>query len=93
MAGKSKAVQSEDVLVDVMAAGIEEIRRAGIVIRVGNTMMNGGALVVAIPAWRYCTSCGGVVTVPEYDQDAGMCRPCASTGTPPQASVVPETTL
>ena len=90
MAGKSnKAAQPDDVLRSVFMAGLLEMQRAGIEVRVGNT---GTSLVVGVEAWRYCPSCGSVVTAAEFDQAAQMCRTCASTGTLPQAPDVPETT-
>ena len=52
MAGKSKTVQPEYVLRQTLTDGIEEMRRAGVVVRVGNTDKHGGGLVLSIPAWR-----------------------------------------
>lgn len=90
MAGKSnKAVQPDDVLRSVFMAGLLEMQRAGIEVRVGNT---GTSLVVGVEAWRYCSTCCQVVPASEIMPDNKTCRTCASTGTSRQASVVPETT-
>lgn len=89
MAAKSnKAAQPDDVLRSVFMAGLQEMKRAGIKALIGNTDKHGGGLVLSVPAWRYCGCCEGVVTVPEYDNDMGRCRMCASTGT--EAQAVPE---
>jgi len=82
MAGKSKTVQPEYVLRQTLTDGIEEMRRAGVVVRVGNTDKHGGGLVLSIPAWRYCACCDEVVTVPEYDQSMSRCRECAAADVP-----------
>ena len=88
MAAKSKTVQPDNVLRSVFKQGVKEMRDAGMIVRVGNTDKHGGGLVLSVPAWRYCGCCEGVVTVPEYDNDMGRCRMCASTGT--EAQAVPE---
>ena len=87
MAGKSskqRDVVPENVLRDVFIAGLREIKRAGIEVRVGNT---GTSLVVAIEAWQLCSNCGQVVPATDM-ATAAMCRECASTGT--EAQAVPE---
>ena len=77
MAGKSskqRDVVPENVLRDVFIAGLREIKRAGIEVRVGNT---GTALVVAIEAWRLCSVCGQVVPAADMATPT-MCQNCAA---------------
>lgn len=79
MAAKSnKAIVPEAILRDVFITGLREIKRAGIEVRVGNT---GTALVVAIEAWRLCSSCGQVVPVADM-ATAVMCQECATGDVP-----------
>ena len=84
MAGKSsKAVVPESILRDVFIAGLREIKRAGIEVRIGNT---GTALVVAIEAWRLCSVCVRVVPVGDM-ATAGICQECASEDVPVMAQM------
>ena len=84
MAGRlaNRAAQPEIVLRDVFITGLREIKRSGVVVRVGNTDKHGGGLVLSIPACRYCACCDEVVTVPEYDQSMSRCRECAVADVP-----------
>lgn len=82
MAGKLKTVQPEYVMRQTLTDGIEEMRRSGVVVKVGNTAMNGGAMVIAISAWRYCSSCGEVVTTAQFVPELGLCQECAGADVP-----------
>ena len=76
----TRAAQPEMVLRAVFRTGLDEIIRAGISVRAGNT---GTSLVVAIDAWRLCTSCGLIRRTDEM-ANTEVCQNCAgsaSTGT------------
>ena len=75
MAGRlaNRAAQPESVLRSVFRTGIDEMLRAGIAVRAGNT---GASLVVAIDAWRQCASCGLIVRAGEM-ANSEVCLACA----------------
>ena len=78
MAGKSnKTVQPEDVLRSVFMAGILEMKRADVEVRIGNTDKYGGGLVLSIPAWRLCSTCEEVVPASAM-ATANECKLCAA---------------
>ena len=82
LSSSPKVVQPENVLRSIFVAGLLEMQRADVEIRIGNTDKYGGGLVLSVPAWRYCGCCEGVVTVPEYDNAMARCRKCAGADVP-----------